>query len=65
MQRFREFVADPSSRALVFKKIGGTSNVWSVRIDDNYRALGKRGADVITWFFVGDHTEYERTIGAR
>jgi hypothetical protein len=41
---------------MMFKPLG--RNVWSVRIGDHYRALGKRSGDLIVWFWIGTHEEY-------
>jgi hypothetical protein len=35
---------------------------WSVRIDDNYRALGIEADGTILWFFIGWHADYEGRI---
>jgi hypothetical protein len=32
------------------------------RINDNYRVLGIRDGAEITWFWIGIHREYEKTI---
>lgn len=41
---------------MMFKPLG--RNVWSVRIGDHYRALGKRSRDLIVWFWIGTPEEY-------
>lgn len=42
-----------------FKKVG---RYWSVRVDENYRALGFEIEDGIIWFWIGPHSEYEKLI---
>ena len=37
-------------------------DIWSVRIADNYRALGQRSGDRIIWFFIGTHAEYDELL---
>ncbi len=61
-QRYREFVADPADPILHFKKMKGHDGYWSVRIDHDYRAVGVRAEDVICWFFIGTHVEYDRLL---
>jgi hypothetical protein len=39
-----------------FKPIAG--NVWSARIGDHYRALARRDRDLIVWFWIGTHEDY-------
>jgi hypothetical protein len=36
--------------------------VWSVRITLGYRALGIVDGDTITWFWIGNHQDYERRL---
>lgn len=48
------------SRELDFKQIKGT--LHSIRIDDNYRALGHRMGDAMYWEWIGPHDEYMRRI---
>ncbi len=50
---WRENSAHPS---LHFKKIG---KIWSVRIDQNHRALAHVSGGSIYWFWIGPHAEYE------
>src|SRR5688572_15119098 len=45
--------------SLHFKKVG---RFWSVRIDDNHRALGIESSGTILWFFIGPHAAYEDRI---
>ena len=50
---------NPRHPSLRFKKAG---ELWSVRIDLDHRALGLMHDDVLYWFWVGEHDEYERLI---
>lgn len=43
-----------------FKPLVG--NVWSVRIGDHYRALARRDRDLVVWFWIGTHDEYNNFI---
>ncbi|MDZ8027026.1 MAG: hypothetical protein RMX65_034665 [Nostoc sp. DedQUE01] len=52
--------ADPSHPSLHFKKVG---KYWSVRVGQNYRALGVEVQKGILWFWIGTHTEYDNLIG--
>jgi hypothetical protein len=54
------FRQDPSHPGLHFKKIDdGDPELWSVRIDRKYCALGFRRGDQIAWVWIGTHREYE------
>jgi hypothetical protein len=43
-----------------FKPLVG--NVWSVRISDHYRALAHRDRDLIVWFWIGTHEDYNNFV---
>lgn len=54
---FREH---PDHLSLRFKKLGGYPDVWSVRINDQYRAVGRRSGDMVVWFWVGTHNAFDK-----
>ena len=56
------FQNDPRNSGLRFKRVQGTRNLYSARIDSNYRALARVEGDVAIWYWVGPHDEYERMI---
>ena len=58
-KQFELFRKDPTHPSLHLKPVGG---LWSVRINDAYRALAVREGDVFYWFWVGPHDQYERLI---
>ena len=37
-------------------------DIWSVRVNNTYRAIGRWRGDVIVWFFIGSHANYEKAI---
>jgi hypothetical protein len=39
-----------------------SANVWSVRIGDHYRALARRGDNLVVWFWIGAHEEYNKFV---
>jgi hypothetical protein len=59
-EKFRVWQGDPFHPSLQFKEI--RTNLWSVRINDNYRALGWRHGGLIVWFWIGAHATYDRLI---
>ena len=62
-QAYLHFVADPYHPGLRFKKVNQEPKVCAVRITRDYRALGVLGKeDVITWFWIGSHKDYERIL---
>lgn len=56
------FVENPFHPGLRFKKLPPFEDIWSVRITSDYRAIGRRSADEIVWFFIGNHADYDKVI---
>ena len=53
---------NPRHPSLHFKRIGP---LWSVRVTDNYRALGLDAEVGIVWFWIGKHTDYDFLVKRR
>ena len=49
---------NPYHPSLHFKKAKG-KQLWSVRVAEDYRALGFDTADGVLWFWIGTHAEYD------
>jgi len=60
---FGLFQKDPDHPSLRFKKLGGYDNVWSVRINEQYRVVGERDGDTIIWVWIGSHNEFDSRFG--
>ena len=56
---YQIFSANPDHPSLRFKKLQGYENVWSVRINEQYRAVGERNGDTIEWAWIGSHNEFD------
>ena len=52
----------PSHPGLHFKRIHGHEALYSVRVSRGWRALGLLEGEVMTWFWIGSHAEYEEFI---
>jgi len=59
---YRQFQNDPSHPGLQFKKLEGEDNLYSVRIGLDFRALGTMRQGRIVWYWIGNHSEYDRLI---
>ncbi|HVX87241.1 MAG TPA: hypothetical protein VH253_20825 [Phycisphaerae bacterium] len=59
-EKFELWHEDPFHPSLQFKEL--RPMLWSARITDNYRALALRKGEVVVWFWVGGHAEYDRLI---
>ncbi len=57
------FAASPEHPSLRFKKLVGYDHIWSVRINEQYRAIGERHGDTIIWVWVGTHNEFDNLFG--
>jgi len=53
------FAANPEHPSLRFKKLQGVADIWSVRISEQYRAVGVRSGDTIQWIWIGTHNEFD------
>ena len=52
-ESYRKFAEDPNHPSLRFKRLHADLPLWSVRINDSYRAVGvRRSGDEIVWFFI-------------
>jgi len=58
---FQMLKHDARHPSLQLKKLSG-SNYWSVRINDDYRAMAVSSDDVWAWFWIGPHDEYNSII---
>ena len=59
---YRLWRADPHHPSLQFKSVHATEPVYSLRVTRDYRALGLREGDMVTWFWIGSHADYDRLI---
>ena len=59
---FRQFIAEPNHPSLRFKKLPPHDDLWSVRISKDYRAIARWKGDVLLWFFIGSHADYDKLI---
>lgn len=60
-KQFALFERDPWHPSLNFERIHG--DLWSARVTYQYRALAYRNGELMNWFWIGTHAEYDRLIG--
>ncbi len=60
---YRLFVDNPFHPSLRFKKLAGYDDVWSVRINQKYRAVGLRHGDTIDRRWIGSHNAFDTQFG--
>jgi hypothetical protein len=59
-KQYRLWERDSFHPSLHFKLL--KDDVWSVRINQSYRALGRRKGALIVWFWIGTHAEYDKLV---
>jgi hypothetical protein len=59
-ERFQIWKEDAFNASLHFKLL--FDNVWSVRVTQYYRALGRRKGELIVWFWIGSHADYDQLL---
>ena len=59
-EKFHLWQKDAFNAALHFKPLLG--DVWSVRVNQSYRVLGRRRGNLIVWFWIGTHAEYDQLL---
>ena len=61
-KNYKLWKKNPSHAGLQFKRVGKRKPVYSVRVGIGWRALGLKMDDVIVWFWIGSHAEYNELI---
>ena len=56
---YQLYAESPDHPSLRFKKLQGSDSIWSVRISEQYRAVGVRSGDTIEWIWIGTHNEFD------
>lgn len=57
-EKFKLWKASPEHPSLQFEE--RRNGVGVVRVGNHYRAIGLREGNVIAWFWIGTHEEYNR-----
>ena len=56
------FQQNPHHPSLNFKSIHPNQPFYSARISRGYRTVGIQDDDVIIWFWIGSHADYDKII---
>jgi hypothetical protein len=60
---YRMFTINPYHPSLHFKQVHEREPVFSARVGRSYRAIAFReGEDLIVWFWIGPHEQYETLL---
>jgi hypothetical protein len=61
---FRCFRDNPAHPGLSFERLRFRPDSWSVRITQNYRAVGRKEGDAIVWYWIGSHANFNKKFPA-
>ncbi len=61
-EAYRLFRDNPEHPSLRFKQVHATRPIYSARVGLGYRALALRDGDVVVWFWIGTHADYDQLI---
>ncbi len=59
---YHQFQRDPSYPGLDFKQIKSRKFLYSARVGDHYRVLGRIEDDTIIWAWIGTHEDYNHML---
>jgi len=62
---YRRFQENPNHPGLRFKRVHSSDPVYSVRVGTGYRAVGVREDDIMVWFWIGSHADYDGLLSRR
>jgi hypothetical protein len=61
-EAYRLFRENPTHPSLRFKPVHPTRPIYSARVGLGYRALAVRDGDVVIWFWIGTHADYDQLL---
>ncbi len=64
-EAYRQFKQDPNHKSLRFKRVHTGFPLYSARISKGYRAVGQREGNLVVWFWVGSHADYDKLLKRR
>jgi len=59
---FELWKKNPYHPSLRFKQIHSSKPIYSVRIGRGYRSIGVQEDEVMIWFWIGSHADYDKLI---
>jgi hypothetical protein len=64
-EAYKCFKMNPYYPSLQFKCINKRESIYSARVGNNYRVLGDKDGEAITWYWIGNHEEYNHMMSGR
>ncbi|MCK5507016.1 MAG: hypothetical protein KAI50_00660 [Desulfobacterales bacterium] len=59
---YQVWKVNPYHPSLRFKRVDDKESIYSARVSNDYRALGFLEGDMVLWYWIGNHDEYERLL---
>ena len=59
---YRLWSSNPSHPGIQFKRIHRVDPIFSARVGLGWRAVGTLEDDIVTWFWIGSHAEYDAIV---
>ena len=63
-KKYELWKLNPFYPSLKFKCVNSKENIWSVRINMNYRALAAKNGNDVIWYWIGDHNKYVQMLSS-
>ena len=61
-EAYRLFRDDSQHPGLHFKQVHADPPTYSARVGISYRAVGVRDGELIVWYWIGSHADYDKLI---
>jgi hypothetical protein len=61
-EAYRLFMQNPAHPGLHFKQVHPKPPTYSARVGISYRAVGVLDGDIVIWFWIGSHADYDRFL---
>ncbi|HET6401503.1 MAG TPA: hypothetical protein VFH95_08905 [Candidatus Kapabacteria bacterium] len=61
-KNYRLWMNNPHHPGLEFKRVNPVEPIYSVRVGNDWRALGEREGNVIVRFWIGSHSDYDKIL---
>lgn len=61
-EAYRRFRSNPSHRSLRFKQVHAIQPIYAARVGLEYRALAVVDGEVVIWFWIGTHADYDQLL---
>jgi hypothetical protein len=62
-EAYKLFQHNAAHPGLRFKQIHSNPPTYSVRVGIGYRAVGVLDGDMVIWFWIGSHADYDKLLG--